>query len=190
MKLIAGKVYSHLSIDTGEKNYVKDVRRSGPRSVSSFSELVELVAKISFNNPEYALFYRGQPEDFRVNPTGSTIMPSLYRLNGVGRGTRQSKRLVEKNFIKLKKENGNVLLKVFDKGIGIPSDEISHIFDRFYRSKQKLEFEARGSGLGLTRVKHVVDSHGGKIKVESKPGEGSTFSIEFPIIRSFSGNGL
>ena len=62
--------------------------------------------------------------------------------------------------------------------MGIPSDEIPHIFDRFYRSKQKLGFESRGSGLGLTLVKHVAESHGGKIKVESKPGEGSTFLIE------------
>lgn len=90
--------------------------------------------------------------------------------------------------VKLYKQNHNVLLEVSDKGIGIPSIEIPHIFDRFYRSKQKLGFESRGSGLGLTLVKHVVESHGGKIKVESKPGEGSTFSIKFPILKSFLGN--
>ncbi len=83
--------------------------------------------------------------------------------------------------IKLTKQNRDVLLQVSDKGIGIPADELTQIFDRFYRSKQKSGFEARGSGLGLTLVKHVVNSHGGKIKVESEPGEGSSFSIEFPI---------
>jgi signal transduction histidine kinase len=90
--------------------------------------------------------------------------------------------------VKLYTQNENVLLQVSDKGVGIPSDEIPHIFNRFYRSKQKLGFESRGSGLGLTLIKHVVESHGGKIKVESKPGEGSTFSIEFPILKSFLGN--
>lgn len=90
--------------------------------------------------------------------------------------------------VKLYKQNEYVLLQVSDKGMGIPSDEIPHIFNRFYRSKQKLGFESRGSGLGLTLIKHVVESHGGKIKVESKPGEGSTFSIEFPILKSFLGN--
>ncbi|MBN2172783.1 MAG: HAMP domain-containing histidine kinase, partial [Bacteroidales bacterium] len=68
-----------------------------------------------------------------------------------------------------------------DKGIGIPENELTNIFERFYRVKGNSDFETRGSGLGLTLVKHAVDAHGWQITVKSKPQEGSTFSIFIPI---------
>lgn len=83
--------------------------------------------------------------------------------------------------VKLNREEENIKLEVTDAGIGIAPREIAHIFDRFYRTKQKSGFEARGSGLGLTLVKHVVESHNGSISVKSMPGEGSTFSIIIPV---------
>ena len=86
--------------------------------------------------------------------------------------------------ISLYEENANIILQVSDKGVGIAPDELSHIFDRFYRTKQKVGMESRGSGLGLTLVKHIVESHEGSIHVSSEPGEGSTFSIKFPISQS------
>ena len=86
--------------------------------------------------------------------------------------------------IKLFKENEDVLLQVSDKGVGIASGDLSHIFDRFYRTKQKAGFESRGSGLGLTLVKHIVESHGGTIHVTSEPGKGSTFTLRFPFSKS------
>jgi signal transduction histidine kinase len=73
-----------------------------------------------------------------------------------------------------------ICLVVADKGIGIPSDELSNIFNRFYRVKSTTDFEARGSGLGLTLVKHVIDAHAWKIDVKSTPGKGSVFSIVIP----------
>ncbi|MFC2083602.1 ATP-binding protein [Bacteroidota bacterium] len=85
--------------------------------------------------------------------------------------------------VKLFEDNKNAVIQVVDKGIGIQSGEISNIFERFYRSKQKSDFEARGSGLGLTLVKHSVEAHGGSIKVESVPGDGSVFSVFIPISR-------
>ncbi|MFQ6109733.1 MAG: sensor histidine kinase, partial [Candidatus Aminicenantales bacterium] len=83
--------------------------------------------------------------------------------------------------VKLFEDNGNALLQVSDKGIGISPKEISRIFKRFYRSKDEIVSETRGSGLGLTLVKHITDAHGGKIRVQSEPGKGSTFSIILPI---------
>lgn len=79
------------------------------------------------------------------------------------------------------KENGNTVLQVADKGIGITPKEISRIFKRFYRSKHEIVSETRGSGLGLTLVKHIIEAHGGRIKVESEPGKGSTFSVILPL---------
>ena len=75
----------------------------------------------------------------------------------------------------------NIILEVADKGIGIPENELTNIFDRFYRVKGNSDFEARGSGLGLTLVKHAVDAHGWKIEVKSTPGQGSSFSISIPL---------
>ena len=83
--------------------------------------------------------------------------------------------------VKLFKKNGNVVLRVEDKGIGISAKEISRIFKRFYRSKNEIVLDTRGSGLGLTLVKHITEAHGGQIKVDSEPGKGSIFSIILPI---------
>ncbi|MCJ7626631.1 MAG: cell wall metabolism sensor histidine kinase WalK [Anaerolineaceae bacterium] len=70
------------------------------------------------------------------------------------------------------------ILLVCDTGSGIPSADLSHIFDRFYRvdkSRQRADGE---SGLGLAIVKSIVEAHGGSISVQSAPGQGTTFSIE------------
>ncbi len=79
--------------------------------------------------------------------------------------------------MKLFRDNGNAVLQVADKGIGISQKEIPKIFERFYQSENKVASEARGSGLGLTLVKHIIEAHGGRIEVESEPGKGSTFSV-------------
>ena len=83
--------------------------------------------------------------------------------------------------IKLFKDNGNVVLQVADQGIGISPKDTSRIFKRFYRVKNEIVSETRGSGLGLTLVKHISKAHGGWIKVESEPGKGSIFSVILPI---------
>lgn len=83
--------------------------------------------------------------------------------------------------VKLFKEEGSAVLQVADKGIGISPKEISKVFKRFYRSKDEIVSETRGSGLGLTLVKHITDAHGGKIKVDSEPGKGSIFSVILPF---------
>ncbi|MCY1722615.1 ATP-binding protein [Prolixibacteraceae bacterium Z1-6] len=83
--------------------------------------------------------------------------------------------------IRLWKNPKGIHLEVSDKGIGIPANELKHIFDRFYRVKSNAGFEARGSGLGLTLVKHVLDAHKWQISVKSAPGKGSTFSLFIPL---------
>jgi len=84
--------------------------------------------------------------------------------------------------VKLFKDDGNAVLQVADKGIGISPKEFSKIFQRFYQSKNKIVSETRGSGLGLTLVKHITEAHGGRIQVESEPGKGSIFSVILPIL--------
>jgi signal transduction histidine kinase len=83
--------------------------------------------------------------------------------------------------VKVFKDNGNVVLQVADKGIGISPKDTSRIFKRFFRVKNEIVSETRGSGLGLTLVKHISEAHGGRIKVDSEPGKGSVFSIILPL---------
>jgi len=74
-----------------------------------------------------------------------------------------------------------VRVDVQDTGIGIAPDDMGHIFERFYRANHPLVQETRGTGLGLSIVKMFVDMHGGRIWVESEPGEGSTFTFILPL---------
>jgi signal transduction histidine kinase len=85
--------------------------------------------------------------------------------------------------VHLKKDGENVVIEVADKGIGIPQDELEKIFDKFYQAKNAVKQSAKGTGLGLTLVKHTAEAHGGKALVKSKVGEGSTFSLILPIKR-------
>lgn len=71
-----------------------------------------------------------------------------------------------------------VLFRVTDTGSGIPAEHLPHVFDRFW---QATKGERRGSGLGLSIVKAVVQAHGGRIWVESVPGKGSTFRFTIPV---------
>lgn len=83
--------------------------------------------------------------------------------------------------VKLFRDNGNAVLQVADKGIGISQKEIPKIFERFYQSENKVASEARGSGLGLTLVKHIIEAHGGTIEVESEVSKGSMFTVRIPL---------
>ena len=65
--------------------------------------------------------------------------------------------------------------------MGISSSDMDKIFDKFYQGKSAAQQSIRGTGLGLTLVKHVMDAHEGKVLVKSKIGQGSTFSLVFPI---------
>jgi PAS domain S-box-containing protein len=72
-----------------------------------------------------------------------------------------------------------VFIEVSDTGVGIPPEDIPHVFDKYFRSKTTSK--RRGTGLGLAIVKAALDAHGGTVSVKSRPGEGSTFRIELPM---------
>jgi signal transduction histidine kinase/HAMP domain-containing protein len=78
--------------------------------------------------------------------------------------------------------NHDVIMKVFDHGIGIAPLDLPHVFEKFYRSGRRESYAQRGTGLGLAIVKSIVDRHQGKVWVESQLGKGSTFIIELPIV--------
>lgn len=78
-------------------------------------------------------------------------------------------------------EDNGVCFGVSDNGVGLMRRQVRKIFDRFYQVDRSLSRCAEGCGLGLSIVKFIVDAHKGKITVESRPGEGSTFTVRLPI---------
>ncbi len=83
--------------------------------------------------------------------------------------------------INLKLENNNVVIIISDTGIGISPDEVNKIFEEFYRSSEAKEIEKEGTGLGLSIVKSMVEKYNGTVKVESKLGQGTSFTVALPI---------
>ncbi len=77
--------------------------------------------------------------------------------------------------------DGLAQLKVRDTGIGISSEDLPHIFDRFYRGQDARAVHSEGSGLGLAMVKYIAEAHGGSVEVSSQPGRGTTFVVDLPL---------
>ncbi len=83
--------------------------------------------------------------------------------------------------VKLYRENSVVKLEVADHGIGIARRDQLKIFEKFYRAGDPLVHNTKGSGLGLSLVRHITHAHGGEIAVESTPGKGSKFTLSLPL---------
>jgi signal transduction histidine kinase len=69
-----------------------------------------------------------------------------------------------------------------DKGIGIPAEAQPRVFEKFYRVRNEVTDAVPGAGLGLTLVEHITHAHGGRVTLESSPGQGSTFTLWFPLL--------
>jgi signal transduction histidine kinase len=113
-----------------------------------------------------------------VNVDREAIARSL--LNLINNALKYSK---EQKYIgvHLYRANGSVKLEVQDHGIGIPPAEQEKIFEKFYRCGDPLVHNIKGSGLGLSLVRHIARAHGGDVSVESIPEKGSKFTILLPI---------
>jgi two-component system phosphate regulon sensor histidine kinase PhoR len=82
--------------------------------------------------------------------------------------------------VEMRSTSGKVRILIGDTGIGIPSEDLPRIFERFYRADKARSRAMGGTGLGLSIVKHAVEQMGGTVQVHSRLGEGSEFTIELP----------
>ncbi|MGC8852941.1 MAG: ATP-binding protein [Hydrogenobacter sp.] len=105
---------------------------------------------------------------------------TLLLLNLVDNGVKYNKRngkVVVNAYI----QDAYAVIEVSDTGIGIPKEHLPFVFERFYRVDSSRSKEVGGTGLGLSIVKHIALSHGGKVEVESKEGEGTKFRVFLPL---------
>ncbi len=94
--------------------------------------------------------------------------------------TGAEKRIV----VDLQRIGRNLEIGVSDNGPGIARAEQNRIFDSFYRGDDRLSRATEGSGLGLALTRHIVNAHGGKVRVESEPGKGARFVVALPLIQT------
>ncbi len=158
---------------SGKRKY--DFRKINIEQVLSeaLSECQPLIAGSGFTIEKN--IQPGLPE---VTADGAALNHAFQNLiNNAIKYSRDDKRL------KITAENGGGRVKLYfeDHGRGIDSRERSQIFEPFFRGKEVVAAQIHGSGLGLSLVKQIVEAHSGKVEVESRPGEGSIFTVKLPI---------
>ena len=83
--------------------------------------------------------------------------------------------------VKVKKDTDKLNISVIDNGIGIKKEDLNRLFDEFYRVENEINQNVKGTGLGLTLAKKIVEAHHGKMSVISEPGKGATFYFTLPV---------
>jgi signal transduction histidine kinase len=122
------------------------------------------------------------------------LPPEIHPINGDADKIKQAILNLLSNAIKYNQPDGEIVLsaenhqdhvmvKVKDSGIGIPEENLPRLFTKFYRVPGS-DQHAQGTGLGLSIVKRIIEGHGGEISVQSRQGEGTTFTIQLPTVPS------
>ncbi|TET69632.1 MAG: GHKL domain-containing protein [Candidatus Aminicenantes bacterium] len=167
------------------------------RNILDFSKVEEGQKEYIFQETDVTHLIKDEIENFRrdiyagikIESQISLNIPRLYvdraafslALNNLLENAVKFSLGKKEIFVKVRKDAENIIIEIEDKGMGVSSSEMDKIFDRFYQGKNATQQSIRGTGLGLTLVKHVMDAHEGKVLVKSKIGQGSTFSLVFPI---------
>jgi two-component system phosphate regulon sensor histidine kinase PhoR len=133
-------------------------------SIQCKNKNIELIIDIQKDTP-LVLVDRSQIERVFINLLGNAV-----------KFTPQNGKIT----IMAKAKEAMVQIDISDTGIGIPPDALDNLFQEFYRVDNPINQQVKGSGLGLSLVKHIIEANKGKIWVESIPNQGSTFSFTLP----------
>ncbi len=158
----------------------------------SFGEMVSRICtalKTSAEHKNQKLHYLDEDKDFGVM-TGDKERIEQVLTNIVGNAIKYTPEggkigVTVENFQKKKTPKGQeetfVRVRVADNGIGIPKDDLPHLFERFYRVDKARTSDMGGTGLGLSIAKEIIEAHGGTIELLSQEGNGTTVIIELPL---------
>ena len=160
-------------IEEGKKEYVlsdTDIVRITTEQVERFKK------EQASSSPDMRLEITGEIPTLRADADAlsralANLLSNAVKFTPPGKAIR----------VGLSSDGENVVLEVEDEGIGIHADEVGKVFEKFFQGRNALDQSVKGTGLGLTLVKHIVEAHGGRILVESRLGLGSKFSLVFPI---------
>ena len=159
-------------IEEGKKEYVfsdTDIVRIATEQVQGFKKELVLAG------PDIRLEITGEIPTLRADADAlsralANLLGNAAKFTPPGKAIR----------VGIGTEGTNVILEVEDEGIGIHPDEVGKVFEKFFQGRNALDQSVKGTGLGLTLVKHIVEAHGGRVLVESRLGLGSKFSMVFP----------
>jgi two-component system phosphate regulon sensor histidine kinase PhoR len=159
-------------MESGRREYrqvdtdLRSIVKSATDAFESYRENYDIELEISLP-PESTVVHadRGAVSDALLN-----LLTNAAKYGGTPRKIR----------VECAESAKEIYVSVADNGMGIPVTEHKRIFQKFYRIDDRLAREQEGSGLGLAIVKHVVKAHGGRVEIDSRPGQGSTFSIVLP----------
>jgi len=160
-------------IESGKKQY----KFSRINLNNTANGVVEMY-KFHFQNQGFKLMVNFDKNDLMVNADEEAVSEALINLiDNAIKYSDEKKEII----ISTGEQNDSVFLEVKDQGIGISHENQKYIFDEFYRVSTGSTFTKKGSGLGLSLVKHIMDAHGGNISVDSSPGKGSAFRLNFNV---------
>ncbi len=160
-------------IDTG-RNFT--IEKKGNDLVELIAKIIEGTKMLASNdevkvNYEYNKkdSYKIPVDDFKISEAISNVVTNAIKYSKEGGNVN----------IKLHKDNEYAYIEITDDGLGIPKNEQSRIFERFYRAKNAMTQE--GTGLGLYITKSIIEAHSGELSFVSTEGKGTTFTIKLPI---------
>lgn len=202
---VAGKTLEMPQIRSNDEKIVETARLIGKQSVH-LNQLINMILEISmWERTQFELEKKSIDieellndivESFRSGGGNNSQIIKKYDLNGIKADldvvyfTTMMNNLLS-NAVKYSdkepvievegfRNEKSICIKVTDNGIGISRNDQKHIFDKFYRAQTGNIHKFKGLGLGLYYVKRIAEAHGGDVSVTSKPGKGSTFTINIP----------
>jgi signal transduction histidine kinase len=160
-------------IERGKKTY-----RFEPVRLQDVVEQAARAAQYPFEQAGFSLEVSADTDLPHVSADSDALQQAILNLLTNAMKYSGNSRLVG---LSLARQNGHAHIRVDDHGVGIAPEEQQRIFDRFYRVPSTENSHIPGSGLGLTIVDHIARAHGGAVTLESRPGEGSSFTISLPV---------
>jgi len=202
---VAGRTLEMSQIRTSEDKVIETARMIGKQSIH-LNQLINMILEISMwertqfeldkKNVDIEELLNDVVDSFKAGGGNGAMINKRYNLNGLKAEldvvyfTTMINNLLS-NAVKYSDKDpvidiegfhseDSICIKVSDNGIGISNTDQKHIFDKFYRAPTGNIHKFKGLGLGLYYVRKIAEAHGGEVRVNSRPGSGSTFTINIP----------